>query len=263
MNYKAVRRVISPVHRIEWRQIPPLKDGILPYYFISNTGQIYNTVLNRYLHFNNHTDGYLIVRLNTVNGSVDRSVHRLVMLTFVPIDNSDLYEVNHIDGNKRNNDITNLEWVNHDQNMKHASRTGLFVKRGESRENSKLTEKQVRTICEKISEGESPKQISEEMNLKDCNIDKIVMNIINRYSWKHISREYDFSHRFNRHFLFTAEQIHEICRYFEKYPEASTKEVLNHLGVKYNDDNIKNYVIAISAIRKKKNYKNICNQYNY
>ena len=186
------------------------------------------------------------------------------MLTFVPIDNCELYEVNHIDGVKTNNNIYNLEWVNHDENMKHASRTGLFVARGEARENTKLTENQVRTICEKISEGKPPKQISQEMNLKDCNIDKIVMNIVNGYSWRHISREYDFSHRFNRQFLFTIDQIHEICRYFEvNGVNTSTREILNHLRITYDNESLKNYKVAISALRRRKNYKNICSKYNY
>lgn len=258
-----VRRIINPVFRIVWKQIPPLKDGILPYYYISNTGLIYSVQLNRYLNFNRNSDGYRMARLQTINGSVSRSVHRLLMLTFYPIENSELYEVNHIDGIKTNNHICNLEWVTHDENMKHASRTGLFVAKGENRDNSKLTEDQVRLICEKICEGKPPKQISEEMNLSNCGIDKIVMNIINGFSWRHISREYDFSTKFKRQFLFTEEQIHEMCRYFEQDVTTSTREVLNRLGIDYTEDDLNYYKVAISAIRRKKNYKNICNKYNY
>ena len=260
-----VRKIYSPVYKVEWRQIPPLKDGILPYYYISNTGLIYSTKLNRYLNFSTTYDGYLNVNLKTINGHIVRRVHRLLMMTFAPLENCDLFEVNHIDGNKTNNHINNLEWVNHDQNMKHASRTGLFVARGEERENSKLSEDQVRIICQKIAEGKPPKQISEEMNLKDCNIDKIVMNIINGYSWKHISKEYDFSNKFNREFLFRIDQIHEICKYFEIHGrETSTDEILNYLGIipKSFEDR-RRYQVALSPIRNRKNYKNICNQYNY
>lgn len=52
-------------------------------------------------------------------------VHRLVAEAFIPNPNK-LPEVNHIDGNKRNNAVTNLEWVTHEGNMCHASRSGLF-----------------------------------------------------------------------------------------------------------------------------------------
>lgn len=52
------------------------------------------------------------------------SVHRLVAITF--LDNgSNLREVNHKDGNKSNNNVSNLEWVSSSENQKHAFRLGL------------------------------------------------------------------------------------------------------------------------------------------
>lgn len=51
-------------------------------------------------------------------------VHRLVAMTFVP-NPDDLPEVNHIDGNTRNNAASNLEWVTRQENANHAIRTGL------------------------------------------------------------------------------------------------------------------------------------------
>lgn len=260
-----VRRIINPVHRIEWKLIPPLNDGILPYYYISNTGLLYNIRLNRYVAFNPTYDGYISVRLQTINGGITRRVHRLVMMTFNPIDNCELYEVNHIDGVKTNNQLWNLEWVTHDQNMKHASRTGLFVTKGENRDNTKLTIDQVRSICEKISDGKSPTQIANEMNIKDCSIEKIVMNIIGGYSWKHISKDYDFSNAYKKPSIFTDEQIHLICKYFEQNGNnASSREILNYLGITPKDyKDFRNYGTAITSIRKKKYYKDICNQYNY
>ena len=64
--------------------------------------------------------GYLSVML-TINGKQKRvGVHRLVAQAFIPNpDNKP--QVNHIDGNKHNNKVDNLEWVTREENMQHAA----------------------------------------------------------------------------------------------------------------------------------------------
>ena len=52
-------------------------------------------------------------------------VHRLVASAFIP-NPRNLPEVNHIDGNKKNNSFENLEWVTHADNVLHARKTGLL-----------------------------------------------------------------------------------------------------------------------------------------
>lgn len=53
-----------------------------------------------------------------------RKVHREVALAFIP-NPYNLPEVNHIDGDKHNNHVSNLEWVTHQQNVQHSFDTGL------------------------------------------------------------------------------------------------------------------------------------------
>ena len=63
--------------------------------------------------------GYLVVSLCSNRIAKKFYVHRLVAQTF--LDNPKNYcQVNHIDGNKKNNAVNNLEWVNSQENMKHA-----------------------------------------------------------------------------------------------------------------------------------------------
>lgn len=84
--------------------------------------------------------GYPQVRIGPTGFQKTVCVHRLVASAF--IDNPlQLPEVNHIDGNKANNSTVNLEWVTHQTNLKHATRTGLQITRfGESSPNSKLSD---------------------------------------------------------------------------------------------------------------------------
>lgn len=70
--------------------------------------------------------GYHSYLLSGVIGR--RYAHRLVAQAFIP-NPDNLPFVNHIDGNKLNNNVENLEWCTNDQNMKHASKTGLLKNR--------------------------------------------------------------------------------------------------------------------------------------
>lgn len=93
--------------------------------------------------------GYVQVTLYKNSTAYPKKVHRLVAEAF--LDNSlNKREVNHIDGNKLNNTVSNLEWVTPSENKIHAQRMGLSpkppVRRGEDNLSSKLTDEQVKQI---------------------------------------------------------------------------------------------------------------------
>ena len=73
------------------------------------------------------TNGYYVVNLWKDNKGSSHSLHRLVCIAF--LDNPDNKPtVNHIDGNKENNEISNLEWATQSENLIHAAETGLIDK---------------------------------------------------------------------------------------------------------------------------------------
>lgn len=94
-----------------------------PNYEISSFGRVYNIRHARFKKARIH-DGYKVILLYNNGFSKSFSVHRLVATAFIP-NIWDAPEVNHIDGNKRNNHVDNLEWVTTSKNHYHAYRIGL------------------------------------------------------------------------------------------------------------------------------------------
>ena len=105
-----------------WRDV----SGFEGKYLVSSQGRIIslnylNTKQPRFLKTFKHHSGYIMVNLGE-NGR--KSVHQLVANAFINNPENKKY-VNHIDGNKINNCVENLEWVTSKENMQHAIRTGL------------------------------------------------------------------------------------------------------------------------------------------
>lgn len=95
-----------------WVKIKNSKD-----YYVSNIGNVkskYKT-LKKCLNSN----GYEIVNINVNNKRITKKVHRLVIQAFIPNPKQKRC-VNHKDGCRTNNELSNLEWVTHSENNKHA-----------------------------------------------------------------------------------------------------------------------------------------------
>ena len=98
-------------------------------YEVSNLGRVrsmkrYYGMVGRIMPQTIQRTGYYAVTFHMNNKAYCRKVHRLVIEAFTPNPDS-LPCINHIDGNKLNNHVGNLEWCTYQANMQHAVRTGL------------------------------------------------------------------------------------------------------------------------------------------
>lgn len=99
----------------------PIKD--FENYEISNTGKVRSVISGKEKSFKD-SKGYPAVDLYSNGKRKTKRIHRLVAETYLPKIEG-LNEINHIDGDKYNPDVTNLEWCNRSSNMLHAFKTGL------------------------------------------------------------------------------------------------------------------------------------------
>lgn len=101
-------------------------------------------------------------------------VHRLVALHFVDNPNN-LPQINHIDGNKKNNNATNLEWCDSFHNMRHAHSLGLVnVRKGVDCVIAALNEKQVKMIRRRLRKLTN--DIASELNVSYAIVSSVIHN---------------------------------------------------------------------------------------
>lgn len=109
-------------------------------YMVSNLGRIKSLprkgTKGNILNPSRNNKGYCTVELTFKGKNRSTFVHRVVAENFIP-NLKNLPEVNHIDGNKLNNNVENLEWVTKGQNQIHAYKTGLRKTTEKQRENSR------------------------------------------------------------------------------------------------------------------------------
>ena len=127
------------------------------------------------------TNGYLKVSFRVCGKSYTKNVHRLLAENFIP--NQENHPcVNHIDGNKLNNDLSNLEWCSHSTNAKHAFDNGLTKPcRGEDR--SSLSNDQVLEIVNLKRDGNTLVGISKMFSISASCVSDIVLG----KTWSHIT----------------------------------------------------------------------------
>jgi hypothetical protein len=107
--------------------------------------------------------------------------HQLLAKLRIPNPNN-CVQVDHIDGNKRNNNISNLEWVSNLENAHRAMDKGLW-------KHTVLKEEHARAICELLENGHyTQTQIAKDLRIPRS----VVANVAMRRCWTYLSKDYDF-----------------------------------------------------------------------
>lgn len=154
--------------------LPEVKD----YYIINDLGEIFSDNSGQMKTRDRAGTKYQIINFMMMNGKKKTfRVHRLVLMAFNPIENMENLEVNHIDGDKTNNKLINLEWCSSSENQKHAFKQGLQKPRkGEQSNFSKLSFQKIKQIFELRTQGKTQQQIADIVGCTRSNISYILNN---------------------------------------------------------------------------------------
>jgi len=164
------------VESVEWASVAGFEDQ----YEVSNTGFVRNKRTEKLLTLMDNGRGYLTVCLGraVAGKNTRRYIHRLVASAF--LDRADwANEVNHKDGDKSNNYVTNLEWTDRQGNINHSWESNLSTPTPK-----KLDEGEVMGIFLESTSGCKPQsEIAESYGI--CQ--QTVSDIKNKKIWKHVT----------------------------------------------------------------------------
>lgn len=180
-----------------WEFIP--YENLKPQYYVSTYGRVFSKLTGCILRDRFTTDGYKIITLDNKDGTHrNYLIHRLVADVFSPFEFYDTslnnHQVNHIDTDKTNNHITNLEWCNRLWNTRHAHTHHLYdIHYGSNNHFATINEEIAIKICEGLEKGLALKEVCKYAGLPVIKTYIEISRFISkRQSWKHISKNYNF-----------------------------------------------------------------------
>lgn len=154
-------------------------------YAITSHGRVYSYASRKWLKMSVDNHGYYVVNFTLANSKQRHyKPHRLVLESFVPrVKGRNI--ANHIDGNKLNNNMNNLEWATFSDNLKHAYDTGLRKPvdlKGSKNPAATITEQQARAIKKRLAKGERQIDIARHFDISKS----IISRIATGKTWSHI-----------------------------------------------------------------------------
>lgn len=224
-----------------------MKDIGFSQYCITKGGEIYSLFSNRYMKQSKSHNGYPIVTLvNDSGNKMSKKVHRLVLQTFQPITNSEYMTVNHKNGDKENNNLSNLEWLSIEDNIRHAHDNNLIATNF-SNEHTVYPEEDEIVFLDKSKMISTRKELSEELlhiifqRLQDgyriCDLSKMlgvrdytIKNLVNTPNdyISEIAKNYDLTKRFKPN-LTSPQTATRVCELLVK--GCSNYSIAKELGV--------------------------------
>ncbi len=174
------------------KQICEFYPLVKPCYVITDDGEVINKETGNHI-TPVQQRGYIWVPLMRIIGGITNiPVHRIKMMAFNPVKGMDKLQVNHIDGDKTNNDLANLEWVTPKENIHHAWKTGLSSAKNIQGEKSNFcyhSKELALKVIELLKTNQyTDKEIAE---MTGTNAHSFVSKIRRRETWKHLTKDYD------------------------------------------------------------------------
>lgn len=165
-------------------------------YKVSNTGKVYSLDKSKVMKPWVINSGYYCIGLSNREISKRKLVHRLVALTFIenPLNKE---QVNHIDGNKLNNNVDNLEWTTASENVNHNKVLGRLDTHTARAELNKVQTKAVNQLDietgKVIATYNTIREASKETGSQDGKITMVCQGkrkTHNGYSWEYVNKEH-------------------------------------------------------------------------
>lgn len=215
----------------------------LPKHAITKGGRVYSHHSNRFLSPCMRGE-YLAIGVYFEGKRISHSIHRLVALAYIP-NPEDKPCVNHIDGNKLNNDVSNLEWTTYSENAIHAVETGL---KGQTINHYRnISDEDVRCVCRMLQDGYRVKDVVDSLGISQA----MVSSIKRGDNYKDISIEFDLNTIPYKSRVST-DKVIKICEMLsQRFPVA---KIVSATGCS---------VLTIKRIKKRETYATISQNYKW
>lgn len=247
-----------------------MKDIGFSQYCITKDGEVYSLKINRWIKKQISNNDYYVVSMGADNGTRYRKkVHRLLLQMFEPIDNDTEMFCNHKDGNKINNNLSNLEWCTPLENSRHAHANNLvganftnehtilpkeceinYLDEDDLITNRKeLDIELVHSILQKVQDGYRVCDVSRMLGVGKSTIAAMINNPSKEIS--EILEGYDLSKRYKSETL-SVENVIKICEMLSK--GRTSYFIAKDLGIDYD---------RIRRIKNRRTFKDVGATYEW